>query len=329
MALLARCFFLSTLLFCSTRKLTAFQPVTGGCRRQFLARGSSSAAAANGDTTLDTTSLVVAVGESFTSDPMKVFIEDTDAYGVVYNGNYLKFYDRALHATRQTGNTWGDDHVIVAVGNQKFKSSPALGDEYVIHGTLQALENERQIWDLSMKSLDGTTVYHVANGVVVASTTDKDWLETMDAFAESPHLMAVTDSFIAYRDEFDPSMRSHLPVTSVLNHFERPRSNLFGGPKELRRLQEEDGIVVVVSGIKDLCLLPHGKDSLVGDVLTVKSVYDLRKGGMRTDLYQTLYTSSGQRLAQGIVTLYTLNKETFRPTAKLPPRLLDRLQGGN
>lgn len=297
---------------------------------------SSIAAKMNGETTtkdenagtLDTTSLVVSVGESFSSDPMKLFIEDTDAYGVVYNGNYLKFYDRALHATRSTGDAWDDDHVIVAVKNQKFKSSPALGDEFVIRGTLLAKDKGRQIWNLSMQSLDGATVYHVADGVAVASTMGKDWLETVDAFEESSHVMALPDSFVAYRDEFDPSMRSHLPMTSVLKHFERPRSNLLGGPKELRRLQQEDGIVVVVSGIKDFCLLPHGKDSLVGDHVTVKSIYDLRKGGMRTDLYQTLYTSSGERLAQGIVTLLTLNKDTFRPT-KLPQRLLDRLQGVN
>lgn len=27
------------------------------------------------------------------------YIEDTDAYGVVYNGNYLRAYDRSLHTT--------------------------------------------------------------------------------------------------------------------------------------------------------------------------------------------------------------------------------------
>ena len=122
-------------------------------------------------------------------------------------------------------------------------------------------------------------------------------------------------------------MCSHLPLTSVWNHFERPRSNVFDGPKELRRLQEEDGILYVVSGIKDSCLLPQKTASLIGGVLTVRTVYDFRKRGMRSDLYQTISTSAGQQLAQGIVTLYTLDKETFWLTSKLPQRLVDRLQG--
>ena len=269
------------------------------------------------------------VGDTFTSDVMKVFIEDTDTYGVVYNANYLKFYDRALQTARSLSSIRHSDDVIVSVGNQKFRSSPSLGDEFVIEGVLNEVdEAERHIWDLSMKSVDRKTTYHSAESVVVTTPQNEQWLSQVEAFQPkegSSYEMA--DSFVAYRDEFDPSMSSHMPLTSVLNHFERPRTNFFGGPKELRRLQEEDGIVVVVSGIKDLCLLEHDNDFLIGDTLTVKTFCEIRKGGMRSDLYQTIYTSSGTRLAQGVVTLYTLNKETFRPTSKLPQRLLDRLQG--
>lgn len=334
-----RRFFLSTLLVLHTsaRQTTAFQP-SSRRNNHCSPRLSAINGQATATTTTTTTENVngqdqqspspLAIGDTFTSNPLPVFIEDTDAYGVVYNGNYLRFYDRALQQSSLRCCT--DRHVMTAVGNQKFRSSPALGDEYVIEGTLQDLSSsDRQVWNLVMKSVDGTVVYHSADDVVVTSTDHPEWLDaTMPAFDTASHLLGATDSFVAYRDEFDPSMRSHLPLTSVLNHFERPRTNVYGGPKELRRLQEEDGIVVVVTAIRDLVLLPHATESLIGDVVTVSTVYDIRKGGMRMDLFQTMYTSTGERLAQGIVTLYSLNKETFRPTSKLPQRLLDRLQGG-
>ena len=326
-----RRFFLSTVLalYTSARQTTAFQPLS---RRKYYNCLFLRLAAINGEAVATKETVngqdqkpPLTIGDTFTSNPMTVFIEDTDTYGVVYNGNYLRFYDRALSSLSCYCT---DRHVMTAVGNQKFRSSPALGDEYLIEGTLQDVSDHRAVWDLVMKSVDGTIMYHSADGVVVTPTDHPEWLDVVNPFDAASHLPGATDSFVAYRDEFDPSMRSHLPLTSVLNHMERPRTNVFGGPKELRRLQEQDGIVVVVTGIRDLCLLPHATESLIGDVVTVETVYDMRKGGMRWDLFQTMYTSSGERLAQGIVTLYSLNKETFRPTSKLPQRLLDRLQGG-
>lgn len=325
-----RRFLLSTVLalYTSARPATAFQPWSRRnhhCLSRRLAAINGQAVAKKETVNGQNQKPPLAIGDTFTSNPMPVFIEDTDTYGVVYNGNYLRFYDRALSSLSCYCT---DRHVMTAVGNQKFRSSPALGDEYVIEGTLQDVSDHRAVWNLVMKSVGGTVMYHSADGVVVAPTDRPEWLDVVNPFDTASHLPGSTGSFVAYRDEFDPSMRSHLPLTSVLNHLERPRTNVFGGPKELRRLQEEDGIVVVVTGIRDLCLLPHATESLIGGVVTVETVYDMRKGGMRFDLFQTMYTSAGERLAQGIVTLYTLNKETFRPTSKLPQRLLDRLRGG-
>lgn len=317
----SRLAFLSTLVFCPRVKAFQSPSWTRGLTTTIVSRGT----AVNGET-VNGDATVFNVDDTFTSQPMKVFIEDTDAYGVVYNGNYIKFYDRALqHAQSSSAHGFPDD-VIVAVGNQKFRSSPSLGDEFFIEGVLKEIdEAERQIWDLSLKSLDGAILYHTAEQVMVASPKNARWLSEEDQFTNN--LPCSTDSFTAYRDEFDASVPSHLPLKSVLKHFERPRTNLFGGPKELRRAQEEDGIIFVVSRISDLCLLDHRKDSLVGDALTVKTSCDIRKGGMRTDFLQTIYTRSGERLAQGIVTVFAINKDTRRPTSKLPERILDRVLG--
>jgi hypothetical protein len=82
---------------------------------------------------------------------MTVYIEDTDAYGVMYYGNYLRAYDRALHsmvttnATRtgtsfftspaKTTKLHDDDWSIVSVEEILFKSPPPLGGVYCIEGT--------------------------------------------------------------------------------------------------------------------------------------------------------------------------------------------------
>lgn len=94
---------------------------------------------------------------SFVSPAFQVYIEDTDAYGVMYNGNYLRSYERALsHApSRQqeeegrdsgSGNSSGNSNsndvsgssasswVLSSVANQKFRSSPLLGQEYLVRG---------------------------------------------------------------------------------------------------------------------------------------------------------------------------------------------------
>ena len=264
-----------------------------------------------------------AVGHVFTSEPMKVFIEDTDTYGVVYNANYLKFYDRALFAA----GSFDGGGVLISVGNQKFRSSPGLGDDFVIEGVLKDTDDaDRQVWDLSMKSLDGNIVFHSAEDViVVVAPNAPGWLTPQDPFGNSG-MEARSDSFLAFRDEFDPSMLSHLPLTSVLNHMERPRTNVLGGPKALRQLKDDDDILIVVSGIKDLCLLDHNKEALIGDRLTVQTFCEIYKGGMKTDVYQTLYNSNGERIAQGIVTLLALNKKTFRPTSKIPEHVMDKIR---
>eukprot|EP00977_Amphora_coffeiformis_P013554 scaffold3586_cov164-Amphora_coffeaeformis.AAC.5 len=324
----------STLVLCTVRPLTAFSTAFGARRSV----PSSTLAAIAGKADNGNVAVVDTTTTCFTSEPMKVYIEDTDAYGVVYNANYLKFYDRALQMASSGSDSTlvPDDFCMVAVGHQKFRSSPALGDDFVVQGELIGMDDaQRQVWDLSMTSVDGKALYHTAEQVVVTTPHTTQWLPDVPAFTpidDSSLTMtggSSTDSFAAYRDEFDPLFVSHLPLPSVLNHFERPRSNLLGGPQELRRAQQEDGIIFVVGGIQELCLLGRdGKqqDSLVGDTLTVTTFCQVRKGGMRTDLYQTIYTSDGERMAQGIVTLYALNQETRRPTSKLPQRILDRLQ---
>lgn len=336
------------LLLWNVGQVVAFHGAFSSSRGMSLTKLGSTTTTSNFERSIE-----VVVGYKFTSSPMKVFIEDTDAYGVVYNANYLKFYDRALHhqtmrmsqsasssspassaisSSSGVGGNLMDDIMLVGAASQKFRSSPMLGDEYVIEGLLTDIDDQgRQLWDFSMKRLDGRTTFHSAQGVLVTTRPGSIPLpeDVKPYTTKSSPNEAAFDSFTAYRDEFDPHSLSHLPLTSVLNHFERLRSNLLGGPKELKRLQEEDGIIFVVSKISDFYLLEHSRPnaSLIGESLTVKTTSEVKRGGMVTDLYQTIYTSTGERMAQGVVTLMTLDRDTFRPTSKLPQRILDCLGG--
>ena len=86
---------------------------------------------------------------SFISQPMQLFIEDTDAYGVKYNANYIRSYERALHQFHCNFNAQlidesndadadigvllsHSDFYLTGVTLHKFKASPALGSPYVI-----------------------------------------------------------------------------------------------------------------------------------------------------------------------------------------------------
>ena len=82
--------------------------------------------------------------------PLRVYYEDTDAAGVVYYANYLKFAERArTEALRQLG--WGQSqmkaqHGVVFVVHQcaaKFLQPARLDDALVVHTAVQRLGRAR------------------------------------------------------------------------------------------------------------------------------------------------------------------------------------------
>jgi acyl-CoA thioesterase FadM len=324
------------------------------------------------------------------SHAQPVYIEDTDAYGVMYNGNYLRAYDRALHTANitdstSTGNSLpsrilghDDQWSIVAVHHQKFKSSPALGETFRVTATLRR-DNDNditaasgsEIWDMAMQAEENsntggtsTTTYNTAAGVTIArppkqeeekdtdnnnnndtsnnkralSRSTTPWLPEPAPF-ETSYTRENSDNdnglstFTVFRDEFDAHLDGHLPLRSVLNLFERARSNFLGGPDKLRRLQEQDSILYVVIAIDDLSLVhwnspnpnpttitPDRQQDLLlspGQKVQVTTDHVVKRKGMVLECRQTAWVQ-GARMAQGTVTLMALNAQTRRPTSKLP-----------
>ena len=291
----------------------------------------------------------------FATSPMHVFIEDTDAYGIMYNGNYLRAYDRALHMTVTQSTTTAkatstnnqeissqgsfknlisSDHEgwsIVSLGTQKFMAPIALGNEFVIEGILQK-ESSNQLcetWAMHMTSVDGSQVYNSIQdlkiarpdssrgGSLFAVPNPEPFAVDEDGGATSSH------SFPIYRDEIDAHWPGHLPLRNVLKLFEQGRSVDLGGPSALKKLKEDDGILSVVASISDFCLIDEGAICHAGDEVAVEAIYVMKRKGMIFECFQTL-TKDGRRLAQGMTTIMMISDRTGRPTANVPQYLLDR-----
>ena len=263
----------------------------------------------NGETTIASSSSSSAPGTAsssspapvvqFTTPPMQVYIEDTDAYGIVYNPNYLRAFDRALHQTSfddlssrdNSSNTTSKTNMplllsdvlkhegwsIVAVDTIRYQASAPLGGSFVITGEMVDTDGFRETWNLVMTSVDGKTVYNTATGLQIArppvlnnddaagddSGVSAHWLPPTEPLTVKESLSDLmlqtsgTATFPTYRDEFDPHLASHPPLTCLLKLFERGRSDLLGGPDVLRRLQHEDHVLTVVTGNRDLTLVDN------------------------------------------------------------------------
>jgi len=211
------------------------------------------------------------------------------------------------------------------MGNQKFVSSPALGSTFVVQGNLKDSSSDLEVWDLKMTSPDGDTVFNTVQDLKIArpadgTTENKFSLPHIDPFSfdNGVVVQGTTDTFTVYRDDIDAHWTGHLPLRNVLNLFERSRTNIIGGPDDLRRLQTDHGILIVVASIGDCSLIDEDVTINPGQSVSVETSYVVKRKGMIVDCYQTLKSDNDSRLAQGRVTLMMIDTETHRPTSKLP-----------
>lgn len=369
---------------------------------------------------------------SFTSAPFRVYIEDTDAYGIIYHSNYLRAYERVLflEAARSADNPANNDDgettnvsrfvrngegwSIVAVGHQKFVSAPVLGEELVIHGQLVAASTRGggsrhtcpssvptngdcgandndvtaaagggwSVWNMQVTSLEGGRIYNLVTDLVLASPADLPTLlggrvgtfATVqqylppDAVApksrsdpsrgdhdgdgldggrgNSPRKSTPPhgNAFPVYRDEVESHAFARLPLRTILNYFERGRTNAFGGPSNLRRLQQDDGIHAVVTSIRDFSLAwthhaatdgqqereliyPTARPVNGGEAIVVETTTAVKRKGMILEMNQSIKLGTGGGgqdhpsstvIAQGSVYLVMVDTESRRPTSKLP-----------
>ncbi|KAK1745428.1 hypothetical protein QTG54_003352 [Skeletonema marinoi] len=299
---------------------------------------------------------------SFTSPKFRVYIEDTDAYQVMYNSNYARQYERALIHAPRDDDAKRKQWVMTAITNQKFRSSPTLGSEYVVTGQLveRSGADNTEVWQMEMVSLPTNDIDGNADEVVIVYNA------AMVTLSSTPHVLSSPDedvstssselyhtqSFPCYPDEFDMHLQTttstdtrtqqyayHIPIRSVTNFFERHRTTYLGGPDKLRKLQQEDGILFVITAMDDgeICSLDaiDGANHLGRDVI-VETKFVAKRRGMVVECYHRLLmdididdddhdspSKSRKLLAKATMTMMALNKDTYRPTSNLPQWLMD------
>ena len=283
----------------------------------------------------------------FVSEPMRLYIEDTDAYGVKYNGNYIRSYERALfqfyqningnHQLDFANDLINDQHfTLQKVTQHKFKSSPKLGAAYCIHGTLlkTCRETRKEVWSLEMiqwnekdnqkdPNWKEPIVYNTAVVTIVPTKSTSD-LNVYSPIAEYQNVAPTfQDEFTIHRDEFDIHLSNSIPIQTVLNLFERQRTNGLGGPDILQKMQDEHNILWVVTSIDDLHIFHDASGDLLkpGVKAIVRSYVDVKRRGMILDFHQEVVVKDDESefvVAEGRVTICSIDSEKKRPTSKIP-----------
>lgn len=255
--------------------------------------------------------------ETFTSATMQVFIEDTDAFGMKYNGNYIRTYERALH-TAELGDdsilSQHPDWTLIKATNQKFKATIPLGGNYIISGSLEERSSDSEVWNLCMSCPETGVVYNSASVTVAGLPPSRNGdIELPGDKLNIEGVRTTVHRDMLHRDEFDPHHPNHLPLRSVLNLCERSRSNYIGGPDALSRVQNEDNILIVVTGIDDLISFPQ--HSYPKQRVRVVTHFVPKRRGLLCEARHYLFDDETNKpIAQALVTMVAMNATSKRPT---------------
>jgi acyl-CoA thioesterase FadM len=270
---------------------------------------------------------------SFTSAPAQVYIEDTDAYGVMYNANYLRAFERLLYRQDQV---LPQDWWVQSVTEQRFKGSPPLGGEFVVQGTLmEKPDDQTETWMCEMISTEQEkpTVYNTALLTITASMQPPaaSPLSPLSLNSKEKESATLTQCYYACRDELDPTLSHRIPLRNVLNFFERARSDSFGGPDYLRRMEQQDALVWVVTRIDQLQQCNLQTKCSLAKPLTVETTFGVKRGGMVVECHHALLVPPQEDnpdpvvVAQGVVTIMALDAQSRRPTKRIPEWIQQKL----
>lgn len=247
----------------------------------------------------------------YSSPPFRVYIEDTDAYGIMYNGNYLRNFERALQTANSVLAAKHPEWSVIAVDQHKFKSSPSLGKIYEIVSELTSQSDHEEVWNMVMRDVEDKSIVYSSATLTIGTKLP----------APCPFIsegVTLLDTFTPFRDEFDGDV---IPIRKQLNFFERARSNFLGGPDVLRKLQQEDGLIFVVSSI-DQGALVDSPSYGIGQPVVVETAFVTKRQGMILEFQHALFSvnenGGRDRIGQAIVTIVSLNATTRRPTRDLP-----------
>ena len=297
----------------------------------------------------------------------------------MYNSNYVRAFERALLRYAPLDNIREEDDstinkkkwILSSIYNQKFRSSPALGEQYVIRGELLENADDRnmQTWELNLiTENDSGDVVH--NSACITMTSGK-YSSTLQDLTLNQNCKVDEKIYTPFHDEFDhhafdensSDHSYYIPIRNAMNFFERSRSDALGGPDSLRKMQVEDDLIWVVTGVengrlffdddcwqhknsindisiddfrpedemKKVSVVASDKSATFsvspGKDVIVQTAFDVKRRGMILDCHHTLWMRNADQkklLAQATCIIVALKGSTRRPTSKLPQWVLDK-----
>lgn len=196
-----------------------------------------------------------------TSIDFDVFIEDTDAFGMIYNANYLKLYQRAIETLH------GGAQLIVRADRMKYKIPGRMGDKLTVQSTFLRTEGEISVWE--QRVLCSGRELNSATTQVPLNTSPRECAVMND----STDPQCATPPFRVWADEC--MVGGGIDLVASLRFFERSRTLALGGPASLQRCVGE-GAAIVVARVDDLALAPAARTIRPGDLVVVESAVAAR-----------------------------------------------------
>ena len=197
----------------------------------------------------------------FNSYNHRVFIEDTDSFGVVYNANYPLYIERAILDAPNPR--------IVKFKSLKYKAPARLGDNLEVLLTT----NEKDPLKLNAKILKQGECTELMScmGIVHQKSScringERIKFEEKNYAGESP---IFTSHFVVYPDE-----KTHIntfTTATVFKLFERARTNMLGGPTSLLELSLGN-VHVYVARVSDYEILKDVEMNVNKNQVVVKSI---------------------------------------------------------
>mmetsp|Transcript_18464 Transcript_18464/g.27807 ORF Transcript_18464/g.27807 Transcript_18464/m.27807 type:complete len:286 (-) Transcript_18464:4287-5144(-) len=235
------------------------------------------------------------------SDRIRVYIEDTDAFNVVFYANYFRYLEYALlQLSESTGP------MLLYLDEARFKVPARLGDELEV----TTITNDEHGYLHTISRLSD-------QAVVLTAKTRSTNLSEKEMLLKEANLV---ENSTIYFNDIDARTGS-ISLDACLRWFERARSNLIGGPDELASLLEAAQIAVVVCRVDGLSYHPASSTSVTtiqtSTRVNVKSKFVIFEQQVAIPDMDTL-------IAHATVTCLCSDVNTGKPVG-VPGDLKDRL----
>lgn len=191
---------------------------------------------------------------------LRIYIEHTDAFAVVYNANYPLFIERALAADSPEGSTFSR---ILGIKTLKYRNPARLGDQIDIF--LEKNRSSPGKVNVKLRKSDNELV----SAIISSFQRTIQYIEpSVEDSQQDSSNCRFQHRFELWRDELQ--LQNTLSTKLAFQLFERARTETLGGPSALARLTSQYGVHVYVARVADYRLLCDIPKSIISSDKEVK-----------------------------------------------------------